>query len=122
MIRLNLSIIIASWILNECIKNSSYLMFFVTIYIYTFYKYLYIYIYFSVGTFNLQGCSSKLRWQLASDNGKYKISVYCLQETKSNYLEETINGINLKFLNPQNKQTGMGFAIKKKLEPLLHRI
>ena len=78
---------------------------------------------FSVGTFNLQGCSLKLRrWQLASDIGKYKISVCCLQETKSNYMEETINGINLKFLNPQNKHHGMGFSIKKELEPLLHRI
>ena len=65
---------------------------------------------FSVGTYNLKGCSSKLRrWQLASDIGKYKISVCCLQDTKSNYVEETMNGINLKFLNPQNKHHGMGF-------------
>ena len=75
------------------------------------------------GTFNLQGCSSKLRrWQLASDVGKYKIFLCCLQETKSNYMEETINEINLKFLNLQNKHHGMGFAIKKTLETLLHTI
>ena len=37
-------------------------------------------------------------------------------------MEETINRINLKFLKPQNKHHGMGFAIKKELEPLLHRI
>ena len=73
---------------------------------------------FFVGTFNLQGCSSKLkRWQLASDISKYKISVCCLQETKSNYMEETINGLNLKFLNPQNKHHGMDLPSKKSLNP-----
>ena len=72
-----------------------------------------------IGSFNVRGITStNRRNQLDEDLDRYKLGIICLQETKTaQQSDETLKHSRLILLKPDCRHYGLGFMIRKDLEP-----